>query len=223
MEPSVTKSMTRAQVRAFDQHAIDVWKIPGVVLMENAGLACAKTALSMLASPSPHANEVCVFCGTGNNGGDGYVIARHLFNQGFRVHVVIFGDEARVTGDALIHLTILKHLNVAVQTLAPDQAPDFEWLPSCHLLIDALLGTGLKGTLKGPYRQLIETINGMEKTILSVDIPSGLDCDTGVPLGAAIKADQTVSFVALKAGFQNPEAAHYTGQVTVASIGVVPQ
>jgi NAD(P)H-hydrate epimerase len=221
MEPSVTDSMTRKQVRAFDQHAIDVWKIPGVVLMENAGLACAQTALSMLADPRE--SRVCVFCGTGNNGGDGYVIARHLFNRGLHVHVVVLGDMAKVTGDARTHLTILKRLDVAVKALAPDQVTASEWLASSDLLIDALLGTGLKGTVREPYRQLIEIINGAHTPILAVDIPSGLDCDRGVPLGVAIKADRTVTFVATKAGFQNPEAAHFTGQVTVASIGVVPQ
>ncbi len=213
--------MTREEVRAFDRHAIDVLKIPGVVLMENAGLACTRTALSMLATRRK--NRVCILCGTGNNGGDGYVIARHLLNQGAHVQVFIFGNVARVTGDALIHLTILRHLNAAVRTLPADQVTDPKWLSSSDLLIDALLGTGLKGDLRGPYRQLIDTINHAGKQVLAVDIPSGLDCDTGWPLGAAIKADQTVSFVAVKAGFQNPEAAQYTGQVTVASIGVVPQ
>lgn len=213
--------MTREQVRAFDQHAIDVWKVPGVVLMENAGLACVQTALSMLAHPGK--SRVCILCGTGNNGGDGYVIARHLFNHGVCVHVVIVGDMTKVAGDALVHLTILKHLNVTAHALPPDQITDSQWLQPSDLLIDALLGTGLKGPLKGPYRQLIEAVNAAGKPILAVDIPSGLDCDTGEPLGAAIRADQTVTFVALKAGFQNPQAALYTGQVTVASIGVVPQ
>lgn len=213
--------MTREQVRAFDQHAIEVWEIPGAVLMENAGLACAHTALSMLGSRS--GARVCIFCGTGNNGGDGYVIARHLLNHRLDVHVVIVGDMARVTGDALIHLTILQRLQVKVHSLSPERLTEFEPFLSSDLLIDALLGTGLKGALRGPYRQLIETINGAGRPILAVDIPSGLDCDTGVPLGAAVKADHTVSFVAMKAGFQNPEAAQYTGQVTVASIGVVPQ
>jgi hydroxyethylthiazole kinase-like uncharacterized protein yjeF len=217
----MTDTMTREQVRAFDRHAIEVLKIPGVVLMENAGLACARMALSMLAAPGK--SRVCVLCGTGNNGGDGYVIARHLWNQDVPVQVFVVGDMARVTGDALVHLTILKHLDVAVQTLPPDHVTDPTWLASSDLLIDALLGTGLKGDLRGPYSQLIETINRAGKPVLAVDIPSGLDCDTGIPLGVAIKADQTVSFVALKAGFLNPEAAQYTGQVTVASIGVAPK
>ncbi len=208
-------------MRAFDRHAIDVLKIPGVVLMENAGLACTRTALSMLATLRK--SRVCILCGTGNNGGDGYVIARHLLNQGVHVQVFIFGNMAKVTEDALVHLTILQHLNAAVKTLPADHVTDPKWLSSSDLLIDALLGTGLKGELIGPYRQLIDTINHAGKPVLAVDIPSGLDCDTGRPLGAAIKADKTVSFVAVKVGFQNPEATQYTGQVTVASIGVVPQ
>ncbi|MCP4450247.1 MAG: NAD(P)H-hydrate epimerase [Planctomycetes bacterium] len=221
MKDSITDTMTREQVRGFDRHAIEVLKIPGTVLMENAGLACARTALSMLAKPCK--NRVCILCGTGNNGGDGYVIARHLRNHGVHVELFVFGDMARVTGDALVHLTILRHLNVAVQSLPHDQVMDSTWLQSSDLLVDALLGTGLKGGLRGPYKQLIETINRAGVPVLAVDIPSGLDCDTGVPLGAAVKADRTVSLVALKAGFLNPDAAQYTGQVTVASIGVVPK
>lgn len=213
--------MTREQVRAFDQHAINQWKIPGVVLMENAGLACAQTAMSML--PNERRGQVTIFCGTGNNGGDGYVIARHLLNHGHRVHVFLKGDMGKVAGDALIHLTILNQLKVPVQSLSPDLMANLAGLPPTDLVIDALLGTGLTGQLRGSYRALIEAINSLGKPVLAVDIPSGLDCDTGTPLGTAIRADQTVSFVAMKAGFQNPDSAQYTGQVTVASIGIVPQ
>lgn len=212
--------MTRDQVRAFDQHAIHEWKIPGVVLMENAGLACAHAALSML--PSGRKAQVWIFCGTGNNGGDGYVIARHLLNHGHHVRVVIVGDPARVRGDAMIHLTILKQLNVPIEPLTSEHLRDMESPHSSDLIIDALLGTGLEGALKEPYKHVIDAINASGLPVLAVDIPSGLDCDTGVPLGGAVRADQTVTFVALKAGFQNPEAAQYTGRVSVASIGVVP-
>jgi NAD(P)H-hydrate epimerase len=222
MKSPRTMTMTREQVRAFDQNAINVLKIPGVVLMENAGLACAQMALSML--PSQDTAEVCIFCGPGNNGGDGYVIGRHLLNHGLRVRMVIVGDIAKVCGDALIHLVILKQLHVPIETLPHGGLTDLVMPESCDLIIDALLGTGLEGPLKPPYRDLIEAINRAGIPILAVDIPSGLDCDTGVPLGdTAIKADQTVTFVAVKVGFQNPDAAQYTGRVTVASIGIVPQ
>jgi NAD(P)H-hydrate epimerase len=213
--------MTREQVRAFDRHAITQWKIPGVVLMENAGLACAQAALSML--PCKHNGQVSIFCGTGNNGGDGYVIARHLLNHGRHVKTVIVGDPAKVRGDALIHLQILRQLQAPVEVLEPRHVKDLEIGRPCDLIIDALLGTGLEGTLKAPYTLVIEAINGSSLPVLAVDIPSGLDCDTGRPLGCAVRANQTVTFVAIKAGFQNPEAAQYTGRVSVASIGVVPQ
>ncbi len=214
--------MTREQVRAFDQNAIDVLKIPGIVLMENAGLACAQKALSMLSSQGK--GQVCIFCGPGNNGGDGYVVGRHLLNHGFRVRVVIVGDLDKVRGDALIHLTILRQLHVPIEPLTPGHLTDLAVPEFSDLIIDALLGTGLKGPLKPPYRDLIEAINKAEKPILAVDVPSGLDCDTGIPLDhTAIQADQTVTFVAVKAGFLNPDAAQYTGRVTVASIGIVAQ
>ena len=117
--------MTREQVRAFDQHAIDVWKIPGVVLMENAGLACAQTALSMLAHPRE--SRVCVFCGTGNNGGDGYVIARHLFNQGLHVHVVVLGDMAKVTGDDAWNAWVMRGAKGLLDQGIPENRPEGYW------------------------------------------------------------------------------------------------
>jgi NAD(P)H-hydrate epimerase len=217
--------MTRDQVRAFDKWAIDTLGLPGVVLMENAGRSCAELIKDKLKHiPKP---KVCIFCGTGNNGGDGSVIARHLINSGFNIVVVLCGDRGKVKGDAKINLDVLERLGQRIERLdlksnnVAGQVQKFA--AGADMVIDALFGTGLSGQLSDEYKTLIESINAQNHTILAVDIPSGLDCDTGQPLGAAIKASYTVTFVAVKKGFTASTAAQWTGEVFVASIGVQPQ
>jgi NAD(P)H-hydrate epimerase len=217
--------MSRAQVRAVDQWAINTLGIPGVVLMENAGRSCAeliKEKLTCVAKP-----KVCIFCGTGNNGGDGYVIARHLLNSGFKVIVVICGDRNKIKGDAKINLDILEGLGQQIEQLnlkGGDIASRVKaFAADADMLIDGLFGTGLNGQLGDEYKQLIEKINGENRPILAVDIPSGLDCDTGEPLGAAIRANYTVTFVAVKKGFTSADTVtEYIGETYVTSIGVEP-
>jgi hydroxyethylthiazole kinase-like uncharacterized protein yjeF len=214
--------MTRDQVRAVDAWAINELGVPGVVLMENAGRGCAdliREKLDEIAEP-----KVCIFCGTGNNGGDGYVIARHLRNGGFGATVVVCGDRTRIKGDAKINLDILGRMGLTINqlNLAEDDvgARVREWTAGAHLIVDSLFGTGLTGQIRDDYRRLIDSLNSCECPILAVDIPSGLDCDMGRPLGAAIEASWTVTFVAVKKGFTLAQAARYTGEVFVASIGV---
>lgn len=216
--------MTREQVRAFDAWAIHTLGIPGVVLMENAGRGCAeliREKLKGIARP-----KVCILCGTGNNGGDGYVIARHLINEGFEVTVAICGLAEKIKGDAKINLDILQKMGRSVEQLDPSDADLPERVgglsAGADLLVDALFGTGLRGFLSDEYNRLIEAVNACECPILSVDIPSGLDCNSGEPLGAAVKADWTVTFVAVKKGFTSANAARYTGEVFVVSIGIDP-
>jgi len=216
--------MTRDEVRAVDSWAINTLGIPGVVLMENAGRSCAeliKDKLKDIAHP-----QVCIFCGTGNNGGDGYVIARHLLNSGFQVTVVVCGDPNRIKGDAKINLDILERLGCPIEQLnlgdgdVPARVKAFA--AGADMLVDGLFGTGLSGQLTDDYKQLIESINACDCPILAVDIPSGLDCDSGQPLGAAIRASYTITFVAVKKGFASGTAVQYTGEIFVASIGVEP-
>jgi len=216
--------MTKDEIRAVDSWAINTLGVPGVVLMENAGRSCAeliKDKLKDIAGP-----KVCIFCGTGNNGGDGYVIARHLSNSGFEVVVVICGNREKVKGDAKINLDILVRLGRPIEQLnlsdgdVPAQVKTFA--ADADMVVDGLFGTGLSGQLSDEYKQLIEAINACNCPILAVDIPSGLDCDNGQPLGAAIRASYTVTFVAVKKGFVAGSAARYTGDIFVASIGVEP-
>jgi len=217
--------MSRDEVRAVDRWVIDQVGAPGVVLMENAGRSCAEMVRERLQGVD--APKICVFCGTGNNGGDGYVIARHLRNAGFEVTVVLCGRREKVAGDARVNLDVLERLGHSVDLLSPDE-PDLagrvrQLAGRAEMIVDALFGTGLQGPLRGDYRALIDAINTLDIPILAVDIPSGLDCDTGQPLGTAIEAACTVTFVAVKKGFEvSPEAARYTGDVYVASIGVEP-
>ena len=216
--------MSRDEVRAFDAWAINQLGIPGVVLMENAGRSCAELIKEKLAGVA--APKVCIFCGTGNNGGDGYVIARHLLNSGFRVAVSVVGDRGKIKGDAKINLDILERLGQAIEQLDLRDGDIGGRIKSfaagADMLVDGLFGTGLGGQLSDEYKQLIESINAQYCPILAVDIPSGLDCDTGKPLGAVIRAACTVTFVAVKKGFTTDAAVRYTGEVFVASIGVEP-
>jgi NAD(P)H-hydrate epimerase len=237
--------MSRDQSRAFDAWAINELGVPGVVLMENAGRGCAELIeekLSAIAKP-----KVCIFCGTGNNGGDGFVIARHLFNKGsdfanpptLKLHrtgatpdklavvTVVCGERGKIKGDAKINLDILARLGAPIEQLNMDRIDDIKgsvanYAQGADMIVDAIFGTGLTGTLRDEYKRLIEAINSTGRPILAVDIPSGLDCDTGEVLGAAIEADWTVTFVAVKKGFVLEKARVYTGEVFVASIGVEP-
>lgn len=218
--------MSRDQVRSVDRWAIEEIGLPGVVLMENAGRSCAEFVKGKLEGKPD--SRVCIFCGTGNNGGDGYVIARHLLNAGRAVSVVLCGDREKVQGDARINLDVLAALGETIEDLDPGQPDAADLVASlakgADFVVDALFGTGLHGTLRQDYRVLVDAINALDVPILAVDIPSGLDCDTGQPLGAAIEADWTVTFVAVKKGFlAAPLARQYTGQVRVASIGVEPK
>ena len=225
-------------MRAFDAWAINELGIPGVVLMENAGRSCAEfieKKLSFVGRGLPRQPpsgikkpKVCIFCGTGNNGGDGFVIARHLLNAGFTVIVVVCGNRNKIKGDAKVNLDILEGLGAPIEQLDVDDIDDIKnhvaaFTHDADMIVDAIFGTGLTGELRDEYKRLIEGINALGRPILAVDIPSGLDCDTGNPLGAAIKADWTVTFVAVKKGFVLETAQAHTGEMYVASIGVEPK
>ena len=217
--------MSRDKVQAFDAWATNELGISGIVLMENAGRSCAQFIIETLSKIKKP--KVCIFCGTGNNGGDGFVIARHLLNACLTVTVVVCGNIAKIRGDARINLDILTGLGLKIERLDLEGTEIIDdrvtkLANEANMIIDAIFGTGLTGILRDEYKQLIESINGLGCPILSVDIPSGLDCDTGQPLDAAIKANCTVTFVAVKKGFVFENARTYTGDIFIASIGVEP-
>lgn len=216
--------LTRQQVRDFDAWAINKACVPGAVLMENAGRGCAEVVIGRLKKVG--GRKVCVFCGTGNNGGDGFVIARHLTGAGFEAIVVICGQSSKIKGDAEVNYRIARNMNILIKELEPSSA-DIEkavetFAGNCDLIVDAIFGTGLEGRLAGGFEKLINAVNSLNKPVVAVDIPSGLDCDTGCSPGAAIKAAATVTFAAAKKGFANPRSKEYTGEVYIASIGIEP-
>jgi NAD(P)H-hydrate epimerase len=214
------KSLTREEVRAVDQRAIEEFHLPGIVLMENAGRGCAEL-LQTLGVAGP----VVICCGKGNNGGDGYVIARHLENAGVEVSVLVFAAADEIRGDAAVNLSVLQAAGTRLRffSLSPPPAEIDRLLQGAAWVVDALLGTGARGKVREPFRTMIAAINRAAAQILAVDLPSGLDCDTGTPQGGCVRARHTATFVAPKRGFENPGALEYTGDVHVVGIGVPRQ
>jgi NAD(P)H-hydrate epimerase len=219
-EPSAPAALTRDQARELDRKAIQELGIPSVVLMELAGLAVARAAEHLAGGEGP----VLVVAGPGNNGGDGYVAARHLANRGVQTAILVFAAEAQIAGDAKVNLDILLRMGVPVRLLTTPIAWDLyrEHLRLASVVVDALFGTGLRGEVREPGRTAIELLNQARKPVVAVDIPSGLDCDTGRPLGIAVEAAVTVTFARAKAGLLQPEAAGYVGRLVVADIGIPP-
>lgn len=215
--------LTRAQVRDFDRRAIEEFGVPGVVLMENAGRGAADVIRHFIAELLGRTGQamVAVVCGTGNNGGDGFVIARHLHMTGHQVKVFLVGQPGNMTGDARTNFTIIDNLGLDIDPLDDKALPRLaELLTAFDLVVDAIGGTGIQGPLTGQVAQAVEQINVASKPVVAVDIPTGLDCDSGQAAGPAIKAALTVTFVAEKAGFLQPSAHDYTGEIIVAHIGV---
>jgi NAD(P)H-hydrate epimerase len=205
--------LTRKQVREVDRLSIEKYKIPGIVLMENAARGAIEVAIDML--PAPTNQKILILCGGGNNGGDGLAIARHLHNHGHQILVGLCTDPTKYQGDALINWRIIEAMNLP--RLSWESA--FVQFPSPNLIIDAIFGTGLTEAPRPPFREIVARVELTGRPILSIDIPSGLDCDTGQPLGPCIRANRTVTFVAQKVGFEKPGAKELTGTVTVADIG----
>jgi len=218
--------LTRQQVRACDQVAIDRFGFTGLVLMENAGSAAARHILSAL---EPVADRpVCIVTGAGNNAGDGFVVARHLANVDIPVHVLACAVPRDPGSDAAANLAIIQKMALPVEflhQLPPSQLQTKieQTARNACLVVDALLGTGTSGPPRQPIRSAIEAINALDTPVVALDIPSGLDCDTGKPLELAVKAARTITFAALKKGFLNPRSQAYTGPVTLASIGIKTQ
>ena len=217
--------MDRQTVRSFDAWAVNEMGIPGIVLMENAAKNCTDVVFKYFRDELKEG--VCIFCGSGNNGGDGFVVARHLFNGGLPVKLVLCTEPEKIKGDARVNFDICKNMGLSMTHLEMASAELFrdveDVIIGCGLLVDAILVTGMQGQLKEPLALLISSINSHNLPIVAVDIPSGLDSDTGEPLPVSIEAAATVTFVALKKGFvDNPQSRQATGWVFVADIGIPP-
>jgi len=194
---------TLEQVRAMDRYAIEVVGIPGIKLMQRAG----RCAFNCLLQTWPDVLSIAVFCGAGNNGGDGYVIARLALQQGLAVTLVGLAGIDRLHGDAL---TAATHFIAAGGEIGVFENQD--WQVS-DVVVDSLLGTGLDREVGGQYKPVIERINASQQPVLAIDIPSGLHADTGRVMGIAVEAEQTATFIGLKQGMFTGQAADYCGQV----------
>jgi NAD(P)H-hydrate epimerase len=210
---------TAAEMRQLDHLAIEAYGIPGVVLMENAGAQVARIVWQEY--PDLLAWRVAVLCGRGNNGGDGFVVARYLHNMGVRVQTFLVGDLEAVQGEARLHLDILRRLDLTPQVITSTEAAQAigGQLATYDLLIDALLGTGLKAAVSGPAQALIVAMNAAGKPIVAVDIPSGLSADGGAFLGEHVKAELTVTMALPKRGLILYPAATQVGRLVVVDIG----
>ena len=212
-----TTALSRSEVREVDRQAIEELKMPGLVLMENAGRGCVDV-LQSLGVRGP----VLLACGKGNNGGDGFVIARHLDNAGISVHVALLCAADELQGDAAANYEWLQETAVERFTIdAPDFQENLRDVASrCEWVIDALLGTGATGSPRSPYAEVISHLNEIPARRLAVDLPSGLDCDTGQAGKPTFKADRTCTFVAIKPGLMADEARSFVGIIHVVDIGV---
>lgn len=211
------KYVTVAEMKAIDRAAIEERGIPAERLMENAGRKVADEALDL----SPR-GSVAIFCGYGNNGGDGFVGARLLIQAGISVEVFLVGNPKKFSPETESNfnkLATLKCLPAVLSSLS-----DIDKISGCikgaGVIVDAIFGIGINGMLDSFYTHLIETINSLGRPVISVDIPSGLNADTGEPLPTAVRAAKTVTMGYPKVGFRSPAAKEYIGEVIVADIGL---
>lgn len=221
------RPLTRQEAVEVDKKSYEMGAV-GLVNMENAGLGLTRVVLEELeARKAPAGAVVGIVGGRGNNAGDGFVLARHLVLHGYTPKVAFCGDRAKAKrdSDAGVNLGLIEKQGVSVQDVLDGPALSgllASW-DDAVLLVDAMLGTGLEGEVRADYRAWIEALNAAPQPKVAVDIPSGLDCNTGLPLGIAVKAVRTVTFIGMKVGFLTDGASEYTGKVDVVSIGVPAQ
>jgi len=226
------KLLTAESAKEIDIIARDSLGISTLVLMENAGRAVAEEAIEILSGKkrvavfcgNTRSNRMlrcAVFCGKGNNGGDGFVTARHLLISGIHPDIFLAGRIEDVKNEARTNLEILLRLKQKIIEVKEDNLYLVKnKIIKYNLIIDALLGVGLQGAVRGIYRDLIGIINTAKASVLSVDVPSGLDANSGKILGCCVKADKTVTFVAKKRGMVAGEGPRYCGKVVVKDLGI---
>lgn len=204
------KIFSAAQVRGLDRRAIEEFGIPGYTLMCRAGQALLEAVVDHF----PGVKSLLVICGAGNNAGDGYVMARLARRSGYRVKVITLTDPVLLKGDAREAYDDWQKDGGRVQGWSA------EALDQCDLVVDAMLGTGLERPLEGLFREVVDALNGGSRPVLAADIPTGLHADTGCPMGAAVKARMTVTFVGRKLGFHLGSGAEFTGRYVYADLNV---
>lgn len=210
--------LTAEQMRDLDRQAIEEIGIPGLVLMENAGRASAGMLLERFGDRD---GTVLILCGKGNNGGDGFVVARHLRNRGIEVEVLVLAPQEKIGGDAAVNLAILERCGQKIRFVCDDESLAAALAASrAGLVVDALFGTGLASEVRGHYRQAIAWINDSGLPVAAIDIPSGVDAGSGRILGCAVRADLTLTFAAAKLGHLLAPGAQHCGRLEVLDIGI---
>ena len=205
---SPTLIFSRDALRTIDQDTVEKFGIPSIVLMENASKGAADLIHD---NCNKQAVDITIVCGGGNNGGDGYGVARHLHNFGHKVMILQLAKPA--TEDSLTNERVSRDMGIPIHPWSANSLGD----PS--LLVDAIFGTGLNRTVSGIYADAICELNESDRSCISLDIPSGLDCDEGTPYGYCVMADETITFVGLKMGFMREHSRRFTGNVSVVEIG----
>ncbi len=212
--------VTAQEMGAMDQKASKEYGIPSVVLMENAGLKVADLVSTLLGNLADR--TVVVIAGKGNNGGDGFVVARHLFNRGAEVQIFLAAEAEKIKGDALINLNIWQKMGQKVFQIIKNSDTNLFRLAlmKADLVVDALYGTGFTGAVRDQMVSVIEAVNASGKPVVAIDIPSGLEADTGLANGPCIIAKHTVTFALPKLGLVLPTAQKYVGELHVADISI---
>lgn len=209
--------VSSSQMRSMDEETIKGFGIPGEVLMENAG----RTASRVIAEKKDlNKDNILIICGPGNNGGDGFVMGRYLYKRSLSLEILLLCPHEKLSGDALLNYKRAKELSINILEVKEVTKDIKSKIKRSNLIIDAVFGTGLRSAPRGIFKEIIELVNQSEKQVAAVDIPSGINADTGEILETAIKADKTITF-----GF--PKPAHYlnpgkisTGELFVADIGI---
>jgi len=214
------KVLNAGQMKNIDRQTIKEIGILGPVLMENAGIQIVSALRSKF--PEPQREKIVIVIGRGNNGGDGLVVARHLFNQGCRPLVMLLGTEQEVKGDAALNLRIAQRIGIEIVKITSPKVWDKHKarVSRSTLLIDAIFGTGLSKPAKGLYAKVIEDMNKSKAYIIAVDIPSGLSTDTYQIIGPCVKADLTVTLAAPKIAHVFPPAEDWVGELVIGEISV---
>ncbi len=210
------KYVTTRQMQAIDRQTSERFGIPSILLMENAGRAVAEEVLTF------HPRNVLLFCGSGNNGGDGFVAARHLTNHTVQCTVVYFQRPAQA--DPILNFTILEKMKIPrVLWERLTKARRHALLRHADVIVDAIFGTGISRTIREPYTTAIQEINRSRRPVVSVDIPSGMNADTGKPMGICVRGRRTVTLALPKRAFKHKASRMYTGKVIVADISIPAQ
>ena len=210
------KTVTVKEIQDLDKIAIEQYGIPSLVLMENAGCLVAGEVIRLVKRiKTPY---VCVVCGLGNNAGDGFVVARHLWEAGIKTRVFLIGQGNRLKADAAVNYRILKKLKYDI--VETRHALSLRDIKKADIVVDAIFGVGLNREVASPFREAIEVLNTHAKEIIAIDIPSGLDGTTGKIYGVCVKAKTTVTFSFAKKGFFKNQGLKHTGRIIVVDIGI---